>query len=285
MSDELDRGAEESVENSVVLQEINPVPDQPAEAVATVGQQLRAARESAGLSVQDVAQSLKYSPRQIELIEVDNYAALPGNTVVRGFVRSYARLLKVEADGLLQMLEQRLPKAESDVRPPDNMGVANQPGDGQKMPVLRAAAIVLALTAMLLVLWHFLGPAPAKPTPASVSGGTPAVAATSSTEPTVSPSAQVAGQEKAEGGSATEAAAEPMLWFVFEGRSWVEVVDGTKRMIHTGENPAGTELKLNGLPPFDIVVGNAAKVKLTYGNRPVDLAPHTRAEVARLKLE
>ena len=285
MSDELDRGAEESVENSVVLQEINPVPDQPAEAVATVGQQLRAARESAGLSVQDVAQSLKYSPRQIELIEVDNYAALPGNTVVRGFVRSYARLLKVEADGLLQMLEQRLPKAESDVRPPDNMGVANQPGDGQKMPVLRAAAIVLALTAMLLVLWHFLGPAPAKPTPASVSGGTPAVAATSSTEPTVSPSAQVAGQEKAEGGSATEAAAEPMLWFVFEGRSWVEVVDGTKRMIHTGENPAGTELKLNGLPPFDIVDGNAAKVKLTYGNRPVDLAPHTRAEVARLKLE
>jgi cytoskeleton protein RodZ len=285
LSDELDRGAEESVENSVVLQEINPVPDQPAEAVATVGQQLRAARESAGLSVQDVAQSLKYSPRQIELIEVDNYAALPGNTVVRGFVRSYARLLKVEADGLLQMLEQRLPKAESDVRPPDNMGVANQPGDGQKMPVLRAAAIVLALTAMLLVLWHFLGPAPAKPTAASVSGGTPAVAATSSTEPTVSPSAQVAGQEKAEGGSATEAAAEPMLWFVFEGRSWVEVVDGTKRMIHTGENPAGTELKLNGLPPFDIVVGNAAKVKLTYGNRPVDLAPHTRAEVARLKLE
>jgi cytoskeleton protein RodZ len=285
LSDELDRGAEESVENSVVLQEINPVPDQPAEAVATVGQQLRAARESAGLSVQDVAQSLKYSPRQIELIEVDNYAALPGNTVVRGFVRSYARLLKVEADGLLQMLEQRLPKAESDVRPPDNMGVANQPGDGQKMPVLRAAAIVLALTAMLLVLWHFLGPAPAKPTAASVSGGTPAVAATSSTEPTVSPSAQVAGQEQAEGGSATEAAAEPMLWFVFEGRSWVEVVDGTKRMIHTGENPAGTELKLNGLPPFDIVVGNAAKVRLVYGDRPVDLAPHTRAEVARLKLE
>jgi cytoskeleton protein RodZ len=76
-----------------------------------------------------------------------------------------------------------------------------------------------------------------------------------------------------------------VLWFVFEGRSWVEVVDGTKRMIHTGENPAGTELKLNGLPPFDIVVGNAAKVRLVYGDRPVDLAPHTRAEVARLKLE
>lgn len=282
MSDEPRQDAEQSVEDSASLQEVSPVPVEPVE---TVGQQLRAAREAAGLSVQDVAQSLKYSPRQIELIEVDNYAALPGNTVVRGFVRSYARLLKVDASGLLQMLEQRLPKAEADVRPPDNMGVANQPGDGQKMPVLRAAAIVLILTALLLVLWHFLGPAPAKPAVATASGGTPAAAVTSPQESAAPTTVQPAGQEQPDAPPATQAAVAPMLWFVFEGRSWVEVVDGTKKMIHTGENLAGSELKLNGLPPFDIVVGNAAKVKLTYGDRPVDLAPYTRAEVARLKLE
>jgi hypothetical protein len=42
---------------------------------------------------------------------------------------------------------------------------------------------------------------------------------------------------------------------------------------------------LSGKPPFDVVVGNAGKVKATYGEREIDLAPHTRADVARLKIE
>ncbi len=65
---------------------------------STVGRKLRAAREAAGLSLADVAQSLKFTPRQIELLEADDYAALPGMTVVRGFIRSYAKLLKMDAD-------------------------------------------------------------------------------------------------------------------------------------------------------------------------------------------
>jgi cytoskeleton protein RodZ len=77
----------------------------------------------------------------------------------------------------------------------------------------------------------------------------------------------------------------PTLVFVFEDRSWLEVMDASKQIIHTGENPGGSRLTLTGKPPFDIVVGNAGKVKLSYGERSIDLAPHTRAEVARLKLE
>ena len=40
-----------------------------------------------------------------------------------------------------------------------------------------------------------------------------------------------------------------------------------------------------GEPPLDIVIGNAAGVSMFKGDTPVDLAPHTRVDVARFRLE
>ena len=79
--------------------------------------------------------------------------------------------------------------------------------------------------------------------------------------------------------------AAPVLRFSFAERSWVEVTDANKHQLHSGENQGGSQLKLTGKPPFEIVVGNASKVTLTYGEKPVDLTPYMRAEVARFTLE
>jgi cytoskeleton protein RodZ len=50
-------------------------------------------------------------------------------------------------------------------------------------------------------------------------------------------------------------------------------------------NRAGTTQEVSGLPPFSIVVGNSHGVKMTLGDQPVDLASHTKIDVARLILE
>jgi cytoskeleton protein RodZ len=50
-------------------------------------------------------------------------------------------------------------------------------------------------------------------------------------------------------------------------------------------NPAGTERVVEGVPPFSLVIGNARHVRLTYGEREIDLRPHTRVEVARFTLK
>jgi cytoskeleton protein RodZ len=42
---------------------------------------------------------------------------------------------------------------------------------------------------------------------------------------------------------------------------------------------------VSGPPPLDLVIGNAADVTLTWKGKRVDLAPHTRQNVARLTLE
>src|SRR5882724_369510 len=79
----------------------------PVEAEVTIGARLREARERLGLSVSEVAQRLKFAQRQIEALEADQAAALPGLTFVRGFVRSYAKLVGLDADPLVSALERK----------------------------------------------------------------------------------------------------------------------------------------------------------------------------------
>jgi len=65
------------------------------------GAQLAAWREERGWTVEQVASQLNLAPRQIAALESDDYPALPGMPIVRGFIRAYAKLLKVDAAPLL----------------------------------------------------------------------------------------------------------------------------------------------------------------------------------------
>jgi cytoskeleton protein RodZ len=69
-----------------------------------------------------------------------------------------------------------------------------------------------------------------------------------------------------------------------EQEAWVEVRDRDGRNLVSSLNPAGSERAVRGQPPFELVIGNAPHVTLTYNGKPVDLAPHIKGEVARLTL-
>ena len=74
---------------------------------AEVGACLKAAREAQGLSIGEVAQSLKFAPRQLEALEQERFELLPGRTFVRGMVRAYARLLKLPPEPMLEGIAGR----------------------------------------------------------------------------------------------------------------------------------------------------------------------------------
>lgn len=65
------------------------------------GRHLAARREELGMTIEQVANQLNLAPRQIQAIEADDYAALPGIASIRGFIRAYAKLLKIDAAPLL----------------------------------------------------------------------------------------------------------------------------------------------------------------------------------------
>lgn len=71
------------------------------ESVVPAGAQLAALREARGWTTAEIASQLNLANRQIQALEEDNYAALPGMVIVRGFVRAYAKVLQTDPAPIL----------------------------------------------------------------------------------------------------------------------------------------------------------------------------------------
>lgn len=91
--------------------------EQPEKQSGTPGAQLKAQREALGLSVDQIADQLKLAPRQVVALEAGDYAALPNMAVTRGFVRAYAKVLKLDAAPLVAMIEVN-PATSQETAPP-----------------------------------------------------------------------------------------------------------------------------------------------------------------------
>jgi len=76
---------------------------------ATPGALLAAQREAMGWTVEQIADQLKLAVRQVKALESGDYAALPNSAVTRGFVRAYAKVLKMDAAPLVAMIEAAQP--------------------------------------------------------------------------------------------------------------------------------------------------------------------------------
>ncbi|MES2024181.1 MAG: RodZ domain-containing protein [Pseudomonadota bacterium] len=83
----------------------------------SAGTQLRALREERGWTVEQVANQLNLASRQIQALEDDNYAALPGMVIVRGFIRSYSKVLRVDPAPILAAIKDDT--AAPSVLPPE----------------------------------------------------------------------------------------------------------------------------------------------------------------------
>lgn len=83
----------------------------------TPGAVLAATREGHGLTIEQVASHLNLAPRQVLALEADDFAALPGTAVARGFLRSYAKLLRLDPAALVAMIgEQHQPASSAPMR-------------------------------------------------------------------------------------------------------------------------------------------------------------------------
>ncbi len=118
------------------------------------GAQLRRARELRGLSIHDVSDALKLSPRQVQALEYDDYEALPGPTFVRGFLRNYARCLGLDPVPLLDDVQRAAGLGSIDLSPISNAR-GDLPVGGTPRTSAPVGLIVLVLLATVLAGWYF----------------------------------------------------------------------------------------------------------------------------------
>lgn len=282
----------------------------PVDMPVSVGSTLREAREHLGLSIEDVENRLKFAPHQIEALEADDYGNLPEMSFVRRFVRSYARLLKLDPEPLLASLpaipvQPSLYATSIEVEMPFQ---DNKAGHGLKIVWLLTIPVVIVVVWVVFVWLNHREPTvphetmepvdlPVAMTPASAVKAVPqqdlpVVPLAAQTAPVpgsvaVAPAADnVASSVKGmEVGAGSAAQQSFPVQLQFKEKSWVRVKDHDGRVLLSKINPAGSEQKLDGRPPFSVEIGNARGVRLYYRGKPVDLAPYYNDGRARLTLE
>ncbi len=77
--------------------------------MATLGEELRAAREDKGLTLRQIAEKTRISLSFLTALEADDYSSIPGEVFVTGFLRSYARELGIPENEMLAKYRQLNP--------------------------------------------------------------------------------------------------------------------------------------------------------------------------------
>lgn len=125
-----------------------------AGSTASPGAQLEAARKERGLDVYRVARELNLDPAIIEALEQDNRDALPAPIFVKGYMRSYARLVGLPEAELVRAYAQ-----QADDLPPLTVSRIRQSRPLLGLPsarLLRNIALLLLLLIMLWLAWPFV---------------------------------------------------------------------------------------------------------------------------------
>src|SRR5580658_6497425 len=86
--------------------------------MSTVAEQLRLAREASNLTVEDVAEQTKIRGDRVRALEEGQYDAFSATIYIRGSVKNYAKLLKLEEAPLLAALDVELKGTEKFSEPP-----------------------------------------------------------------------------------------------------------------------------------------------------------------------
>lgn len=252
------------------------------------GERLRQAREAAGWSVEQVAAQLRMPVQVVAALEAEQWQRLGAPVFVRGQLRSYARLLKVDVEELLEQA------AIAPVEPPRLVSHAHTPRLRRLVESLGRRAVYVVITAVLAVpAWFVFQGKPAGAPPSAValdvvpaSGElSPSALGARAAFDRVEPPARV---ERAPYVASmapvtrqAPAAPVPGLVLSFSGDSWVEISAPDGSTVEKGLVPAGETRRYKPGEVGRVKLGNAAAVQVQQASGSVDLAAYKRGNVAR----
>lgn len=239
-----------------------------------IGQRLRDARGAASLSLAEVGQRLKMPVRVVESLESEDWSRLGAPVFVRGQLRSYARLLGLPVDLVVQMPDVS-PVVASDLKP-----MTHTPPMQRFAEQAQRKAIYIVLTAAIIVpVWLATRPhivqiardAAPLDVPAGGVASQPAANQPRQREPMMASLTPMPARSQA-----------AALALHLDGDSWVEVIGNDGRVLESGLLKAGEERSYAAGEVARMVLGNAGAARLLRQGEVQDLAPYARSNVARI---
>lgn len=283
----------------------------PVDASMSPGAVLQQARESKSLSLESVANVLRISRAKLQALEADQYADMPAEAFVRGYIRAYCKLVDLDEAVLIDRYEEYLAanrEVSQLVEPPQLTPVH------MLMPILTRFWFVPVLLLAIVVGWMVLQPDPDGgrtdlALPATVPVAVPdntmssdagSTAVTGETDAVENADANVAPAENPALTEVTQAevpvavqsttmrdnvVAGDVLRLVFSDECWLEVSDAKGDVLAADLKQAGDSVELRGTAPFNVMLGNARVANVELNGRPVNTTPSGANRALRIQVE
>ncbi len=135
---------------------------------ATIGEQLRLAREQRGIPLREVSDQTRISMHYLEAIETNDYKRLPGGIFNRSFVKAYARCVGYDEKEALEgytryMRDLGDTSDEISSTPYHSKVYTDTPATRSPVLTFVLAIVILAiLTALALTVLHWVQRRPAQ---------------------------------------------------------------------------------------------------------------------------
>lgn len=234
------------------------------------GEHLRQLRLAQKRELADVARDLSMAERQVIALESDDYKSLPEPAFIKGYFRSYARLLGTDATPLIARFNEIY---TSDTGLPNNHALENSPlktlgrlqrGRKPRLKWVKWLLILLALSALIFALVAGVRALKSKPSNNTLDNEVAVESiSASNTAPTVLEL------------PATTAHQRDQLTLSFSRPATVSIKDATGKTLASGrqENP----LTLEGDSPFEIRLDDPTAVQLKLNGEQIGLGTYTQS--------
>ena len=278
-----------------------------------LGVLLTRAREKLSLSQKDIASRLNLKVEYIAALDTNDFDKLPAPTYVRGYIRSYARAINLNADSLINLYEgiaEAPPEILPDVSPVVQTSSRDKP--------VKAITYLVTLTTVILVIAWWQGQR-IDSADFFASGKYPGgftytfdvvnhpdtveisaideldgsglkdikivdLAKTSESKPDNILSTEDPLNLNAQK-NLNALANSDTLKMELTAESWIEVYDVLGEKLYRDLARPGEKISITGTAPLSVKLGNARAVSVNFNGKAFDTSEHTRAGVARFLLE
>jgi len=232
-----------------------------ADRSGSIGEEIRAARKGADLTIAEVANRAKLRSAVLQAIENDDFSLCGGDTYARGHLKVIAGILKIDSTSLLEKFDEKFGKFETALLDLSEKGKRNleKPSKSTKASWKTLSTIAVVVIALVTVV--------------QISGSAPKNEVVSATPPSV------------EQPIPATASVEPEAKVVITGiksYSWISVSDAAGNSIFTGEVRKGETKVFTDRQLLRFVIGNAGAVTLTVNGEDRGI-PGKIGEVVRLQ--
>ncbi len=296
------------------------MPENQIENSNELGALLTRAREKLSLSQKDIASRLNLREEIIAALDANDFDKLPAPTYIRGYIRSYARTINLNADNLINLYEgvaEAPPEILPDVKPVVQASSRDKP--------VKAMTYLVTLTLVILIIAWWQGQHIVSTdfftinTKTSSGGKYPGgftytydvvnhpdtievseidklddsglkdmkivdLAKTTESEPddilSIEDSLNLNEQT-----NLNNLANSDTLKMELTAESWVEVYDILGKKLYRGLAKPGEKISIIGTAPLSVKLGNARAVSVNFNGNAFDTSTYTKAGVARFILE